>query len=117
MRRGDNWTDPGTGESCFWSDWVGSLREMCGGCMKHIGEHFGGTEYRCEARADGTAPGNASIIGRRCDVWYTDHTENRPNYVLRVGRVYGIYLDGRVRVELPWGQIVTVTAQEVTVFE
>jgi hypothetical protein len=67
--------------------------------------------------ADGTAPGNASIIGRRCDVWYTDHTENRPNYVLRVGRVHGIYLDGRVQVELPWGVIVTVTAQEVTVFE
>jgi hypothetical protein len=51
-RRGSNWKDPGTCEACFLRDPL--RREWCTGCGNHIRDHYGGTEYRCHARA--TAP-------------------------------------------------------------
>lgn len=69
-RRGANWTDPGTGEACFWTtaapNAVGG--ETCEGCGKHIRDHYGNTEYRCEPRADavGTAPGNTRVALCSC---------------------------------------------------
>lgn len=45
-RRGANWTPPsGTTATCFIAYDGG---ETCSTCRKHIGHHFGGTEYRCK---------------------------------------------------------------------
>jgi len=44
-RRGANWTPPANGMPCFFGK-----DEECTGCGKHIRHHFGGTEYRCEAK-------------------------------------------------------------------
>ena len=53
--RGNAWSDPGTGEPCFWRTHRAS--EHCGGCHKHIRHHFGHLEYRCYSReADGAPP-------------------------------------------------------------
>lgn len=46
--RGANWTDPRTGEACFLA--LKPEHETCIACGKHISQHFGHTEYRCQPR-------------------------------------------------------------------
>lgn len=47
VRRGANWTDPGTGAACF----VGlGDSEDCLACGRHIRRHYGLTEYRCQPK-------------------------------------------------------------------
>ena len=66
---------------------------------------------------DGTQPGNERLVGQRCDVWFTDLTGKLPIYVMRVGAIDGIEPDGRVRVRLPWGQVVVAAPGEVFTWE
>ncbi len=52
-RRGANWTPPPTDERCFEAALdEGSPSEMCLHCGKHIRNHYGRTEYRCDERTD-----------------------------------------------------------------
>lgn len=52
-RRGGNWTPPADGVQCFEGALdEGSPDEICLHCGKHISQHYGGTEYRCDPRSD-----------------------------------------------------------------
>jgi hypothetical protein len=72
--------------------------------------------------ADGTAPGTTKVIGQRCTVWLPDRLgkEGTPGRVIRFGRVLGTELlqgVAMVKVGLPWGDVRTVPACDVEVFE
>jgi hypothetical protein len=74
---------------------------------------------------EGTHPGTERLIGKRCDVRYTDTTGRLPQYVLRVGKIARVYtvcndagdLVPMVSVELPWGAVVEAQGIEVTPWE
>lgn len=48
IRRGANWTPPPDGARAFHAV---ADQETCLGCRRHISQHYGGTEYRCEPRS------------------------------------------------------------------